>query len=228
MPYDMTVARCQCDPGCNNKPKRGEYFCEVHKRQCSRRAPLTGLEPSYDPNFYKNNPTLKDANNCYAYAVGFHEPSVSFPQPGRASGYPTWSKVKGKRCPDVMARAMGDIKDSRMSTFNKKCPSGMRKIAFIVDKKSDYHVVRQNSNGFWTHKPGSTDVTDKDALKRKIYDPSLASWKYPKSGLHYEDFCGFLCIPATRKHQLKHGGQRSTKRNTKRRTTRKRHQRERK
>lgn len=221
MPYDMSVARCQCDPACKNKPKAGSYFCAVHEKQCKRRSPLTGSEVIYDPTFYKRNPKLKETNNCYAYATTFHSTDVSFPQPGRASGYPKWVKVKGKRCPDIMARALGDIKDSRVSTFQAKCPKGMRKIAFIADEDQDYHVVRQDSNGLWSHKPGSTDVTNLDALKRKIYDPSLASWKYPKSGLHYDQFCGYMCIPATRKHNLKHGGNRKTKRNTKKRYDRK-------
>ena len=158
--------------------------------------------------------------NCYAYAVDYqHMPKtpectldscpIPFPQPGRASGYPKWSAVKGKRCPDIMARAMGDIRGSKMGTFAGKCPNGMRKIAFVADEDQDYHVVRQDSNGFWSHKPGSTDVTNKDALARKIYDPSLASWNYPTSGLNYDEFCGYLCMPATQKHRLKRGGKRS-------------------
>jgi hypothetical protein len=122
-----------------------------------------------------------------------------------------------------MARVLGDIPGSRISSFEERCPKGMRKIAFVVDENNDYHVIRQDSNGFWSHKPGSTKVTPYDALQRKIYDPSLASWLYPGSGLHYKQFCGFVLIPATQMYRLKRGGLRSTrsvKRSNKRSTLR--------
>jgi hypothetical protein len=194
-------------------------FCKDHERACPRRSPLTGYETQYRPDYHNKVKGRKDAMNCYAYAVDYqHMPktsnctlsscSIPFPQPGRASGYPKWSKVKGKRCPDIMGRALGDLKGSKMSTFTKKCPKGFRKIAFISDEDQDYHVVRQDSNGLFSHKPGSTEVTNRDALGAKIYDPALASWNYPSSGLNYDNFCGYLCLPATRKHRLKRGGAR--------------------
>jgi hypothetical protein len=200
-------------------------FCADHEKACPRRSPLTGYEPQYRPDYYNKVKGRKDATNCYAYAVGYdHLPKtpdctlescpIPFPQPGRASGYPKWSKVKGKRCPDIMARAMGDLKGSKLSTFTQQCPKGMRKVAFVADEKNDYHVLMVNSNGMWSHKPGSTEVTNVDALGAKIYDPALASWNYLQSGLNYDQFCSYLCIPATRRHRLKRGGgrRRTTKR----------------
>lgn len=65
-------------------------------------------------------------------------------------------------------------------------------------------------------------ATPYDALKRKIYDPSLASWLYPSSGLHYKQFCGFVLIPASRTYQLKRGGYKKTRsKRSKRSKTRK-------
>ena len=218
-------ARCQCDPRCNKKPAPGAHFCKDHEKHCPRRAPLSGSETLYDPAHFNKFKGIQEATNCYAYALNYdvlpshctkQSCSVPFPQPGRTSGYPKWSKVSGKRCPDVMARALGDIKGSRVSTFHARCPKGMRKIAFIADEDEDYHVIRQDSNGFWSHKPGSTKVTAVDAQKSRIYDPSLASWKYPQSGLNYDEFCGYMCVPAKKKHTLKRGGKR-------RQRTKKRH-----
>ena len=242
----MKVARCQCDPNCKNPPEgENSPFCKEHAKQCKRQSPLSGSEPDYRPELYNPFKGILDLINCYDYAANNQydergnpimpkDPKCTrescplpFVQPGKASGYPSWSKIKGKRCPDVIARVLGDIPGSRISSFEEACPKGMRKIAFVVDENNDYHVVRQDSNGFWSHKPGSTKVTPYDALKRKIYDPSLASWLYPGSGLHYKQFCGFVLIPSSQSYRLKRGGlrkhssKRSTRKHSSKRNTRK-------
>jgi hypothetical protein len=98
-----------------------------------------------------------------------------------------------------------------MATFEKRCPKKYSKIALVVDEDEDYHFYRQDSNGYWSHKPGATDVTHIDATGRPIYDPQLASRLYPGSGLHYNQFCSYLCAPKTRKLRLKRGGTRKAK-----------------
>jgi hypothetical protein len=209
-------AHCQCDPSCKNPPLENSPFCAAHIKFCPRQAPLSGYEPSFDPDKYNKKKGIKEAQNCFAYAFDHtHLPKrsdcttdscpIPFPQPGRASGYPKWSKIQGKRCPDLNARVMGDVPGSRMSAFNEKCPKGMTKIAAVTDEDEDYHFYRQDSNGYWSHKPGATDVTHLDATKRPIYDPSLAKRAYEDSGLDYDNFCGYMCIPV-KKHKLKRGG----------------------
>lgn len=209
--------RCQCLPDCPHPPLPQSPFCQAHQHSCPRIAPLSGYEPTYDPNQYNKHRGIKESHNCYTYAFNYlnlpkgkgctkESCPLPFPQPGRASGYPKWSKVKGKRCPDLLARIMGDVPDSFPTTFEQRCPANMRKIALVVDKDEDYHFFRQDKNGDWSHKPGATNVIAHDATKRRIYDPQLASRYYPQSGLHYDQFCSYLCIPATRKHRLRRGG----------------------
>lgn len=223
-------ARCQCSASCTNPPLDNSPFCATHMKFCPRQSPMTGFEPKFAPDLYNKHKGVKEALNCFAYAFDYRRlPKrctadscpVSFPQPGRASGYPKWSKVKGKRCPDLMGRLFGDVPDLKATTFEKRCPSKSSKIALVVDEDEDYHFYRQDSNGYWSHKPGATDVTHIDATGRPIYDPQLASRLYP--GLHYNQFCSYLCAPRTRKLTLKRGGKRSTiKRSTiKRSKTRK-------
>lgn len=228
MAQQQAKARCQCDPSCTRPPLPRSPFCAVHQpkkdggKGCPRQAPLSGSEPAFDPDRYNKHPGIKESHNCYAYAFGYlklpkkcslSSCPVPYPQPGRASGYPKWSKVKGKRCPDLAARMMGDVPGMRPSTFEKKCPKGMTKIAAVVAPKQDYHYLRQDSDGGWSHKPGATQVTRVDATQRPIYDPSLASRDYPSSGLNYKNFCGFWCIPASRKEiRLRRGGGRATRR----------------
>jgi len=216
--------RCQCDPTCKNPPLENSPFCAKHIRFCGRQAPLSGSEPEYDPDKYNKHKGLKEAQNCFAYALDHtHLPKtpnctkdscpIPYPQPGRASGYPKWSKIKGKRCPDLNARIMGDVYGAFRTSFTQKCPKGMTKIAAVTDEDQDYHFYRQDYrkdnrqdlNGYWSHKPGATDVTNLDATNRPIYDPALAARAYPTSGLNYKNFCGYMCIPV-RDHKLKRGG----------------------
>lgn len=223
------IPHCQCSPNCSNPPLAHSPFCKKHQK-CSRKAPLTGSEPAYDPAKYNKYPGIKESHNCYTYAFNYlHLPKTKkcnknncplpFPQPGRASGYPRWSDVKGKRCPDLIARIMGDVPGASLSTFEAKCPANKRKIALVVDEDQDYHFYRQDSNGYWSHKPGATDVIPYDATKRRIYDPELASRYYPKSNLHYDQFCSYFCIPSTTRHRLKRGGSKRAKTRTKRTRT---------
>jgi len=225
--------RCQCDKHCPFPPLDGSPFCSKHQ-DCNNISPLSGYEPDYDPDQWNKHKGIKEAHNCFAYAYRFMDMPktpkctnescpISFPQPGRASGYPKWSKVKGKRCPDIMARALGDVPGSQVTTFGARCPKEMRKVAFIADPKEDYHVLSEDKNGKWSHKPGGTDVTDVDASKRQIINPELAHFDYPDSGLNYTNFCGYICIPATKKHRLRRtGGKRNTRSiRSKKRSTRK-------
>jgi hypothetical protein len=211
-------ARCQCMASCRNPPLDNSPFCAQHIKFCPVRSPLSGSEPEFNPEKYNKYKGIKEAHNCFAYAFNYlHLPKtpkctknscpIPFPQPGRASGYPKWSKVKGKRCPDLLARLMGDVPGLKLTTFQGKCPKDYYKVAPVTDEDEDYHFYRQDSNGYWSHKPGSTDVTHIDATGRPIYNPQLASREYPDSGLNYDNFCGFICVPTTKKrHHLKRGG----------------------
>lgn len=214
--------RCQCDPSCPNPPLDNSPFCAKHSRFCPVQSKLSGYEPEFNPDLYNKYKGVKESLNCFAYAFDYrHLPktkkcsknncSLPFPQPGRASGYPKWSKVKGKRCPDLVARLFGDVPDLKLTSFEKKCPPKTSKIALVVDEDEDYHFYRQDSNGYWSHKPGATEVTHLDATNRPIYNPELASRQYLDSNLHYDQFCSYLCAPKGKKLRLKRGGKNKTK-----------------
>jgi hypothetical protein len=48
----------------------------------------------------------------------------------------------------------------------------------------------------WSHKPGSTPVTDKDADGNLIFDPLKANWNFNnKGGVNYSKNCCFFTIP---------------------------------
>jgi len=211
------VARCQCMPSCKTEAEEGSPFCKKHRTTCPRIAPVSESTPTFKPSLYNTYKGIQESHNCYAYAMGFRklpkkctkdECSASYPQPGYKTGYPQWSTVKGKRCPDILARVLGDAKGAKLSTFEEKCPSNYRKIAIVADPDQDYHLYRQDRDGYWSHKPGATKVTRLDTTNRLIYDPQLASRNNKSSHLNYNRFCSYLCIPATKKIKLKRGGTR--------------------
>ena len=48
----------------------------------------------------------------------------------------------------------------------------------------------------WSHKPGATDATDKDADGRLITNPEMANWNYSKKGgINYKHKCCYFSIP---------------------------------
>lgn len=61
--------------------------------------------------------------------------------------------------------------------------------------KSKLRFLYRNSKT-WSHKPGSTPVTDKDADGKLIFDPLKANWDFSgKGGINYSKNCCFFIIP---------------------------------
>ena len=87
--------------------------------------------------------------------------------------------------------------DVKVTRFEKQCPYNTSKIALIVDPNRDYHFVRQDSDGTWSHKPGAMDVTTLDASGRPIIRPdrALFLYKHKKDPLMYTKMCGYYCVP---------------------------------
>lgn len=229
MAKTFPVPRCQCNENCKEVPLTNSSFCKKHQK-CGALSPLTGYEPSYNPQKFNKTRRVRESHNCFAYAFDYIELpdqtkcdekkcDVPFHQPGYASGYPKWSEIRTKRCPELLARLRGDIPGLIAPVkFQEKCPSGSSKVAVIKTKKNtDYHFARQDKNGFWSHKPGGTEVTNLDASDRPIARPDLADWDYTKKGsdLNYEIFCAYMCVPKNKKLYFKRGG-RKTRRQTQR------------
>jgi hypothetical protein len=217
---------CQCDPNC----KRGATgaFCPRHKR-CTRKSPLSGWEPEYNPRLFnqRNAKDLRESHNCYAYAVGHIDLSATknapFVQPGYAAGYgPFMNKppvASRHTCSDIISRFFGDMPEIRRRvTYTDMCPAGTSKVALVVDPSADYHWYRQDSNGWWSHKPGSTNVTNRDAAGSKIWDPALAARDYKT--LDYTAFCGYFCVPRSKEPHVARIPRGGSKARTKRRAKR--------
>jgi len=218
--------QCQCLPTCQEIPIKNSPFCQKHATQCPRTSPLSDYEPAYEPERWNQTKELKETHNCFAYAFNIHDPkqveacrkdpncNTPFHQPGSASGHPKFRGTRLKTCPDMIARLLGDNPGLKMTTFETKCPAHTSKIALVVDPDEDYHFYRQDKPyGFWSHKPGGTEVTNKDASGRLIYDPALTSRNYTNnnSTLDYDTFCGYFCLARDKPLHIKIGGYRMGK-----------------
>jgi hypothetical protein len=148
--------------------------------------------------------------------------NVNFEQPGAKSHQRNAMRKENLRtCPVVKKLVTSDLGENFLpTTFCDKCPEGYSKVALVVDKGTDYHWYRQDSNGMWTHKDGSNPVKNFDAKKVKIFNPKQISRDYGDD-LNYENFCGFFCVNRMKRPNLGQGGKRKTRRSSRHlRTTR--------
>jgi len=210
--------QCQCLSTCQNKSLPGKAFCTEHMKGCSRVSPLSGWEPTYEPDKWNKKIEIRETHNCFSYSMNVNDPKqmakcrgkkkcdTPFHQPGAAAGYERFSE-KHKTCPNMVMRILGDNPTITMSRFEDKCPRGSSKIALVVDESDDYHFLRQDRGGYWSQKSGARRVTNLDADGHEIWDPQLCNLDFRKEGtLNYEHFCGYMCVPRKQALYLKVGG----------------------
>ena len=129
---------------------------------------------------------------------------LMYHQPGGTKGLSKLLRRRtGRRCAVVEKLMSADVSEIRRSTFRARCPVGTSKIAMVVDPGDDYHFMRQDKSGWWSHKDGSNKAKLYDADGLPIVNPMTASRDHrPRSYLNYEDFCGFYCVPRRKKVRL--------------------------
>lgn len=155
-------------------------------------SPLSGSELKYNPKLWNKNSQIKESHNCYTYALGKIVKGLdSKAQPGYASGY-QHIEDNDYQCKSFRERLKKDSPGSYLEKFDNACLPGFYKIFLALDPQNDYHWWRQNSNQYWSHKPGSTDVVDVDADGKKIKNPLKANRKY--NSLNYFKPCFFACV----------------------------------
>ena len=155
----------------------------------SNSQPLQRQGLPYEPDKWNSNLDIMVRTNCYAYAMNFQKNPVtgkSFPkrgeggfalQPGDLFGY----KLKDLQPSTIEFLVSLDcIKINytfKETTFEKSVKKGNWKIALVI-RSDDYHWYRQNKDGSWSHKQGSTPVKDTDDAGNKIFDPREAKSSY--------------------------------------------------
>jgi hypothetical protein len=162
------------------------------KDYLSEFSPLSGSEIDYNPSLWNDINSIKKTHNCYTYALGKIVKNLkNKAQPGYSSGYNHISN-RNFNCESFKERLKKDSPGTYLEKFDNKCLPGFYKIFLAIDPKNDYHWWRQNSDKYWSHKPGSTNVTNLDASNELIKNPVLSNRKF-KHRNYYEP-CFFACI----------------------------------
>jgi len=155
-------------------------------------SPISNSELDYNPDLYNKNTSIRESHNCYTYALGKIVPGLdSKAQPGYASGFDHIADSE-YNCKAFRKRLKKDAPGSYLEKFDNSCIPGFYKVFMALDPKNDYHWWQQNSDLFWSHKPGSTDVTNVDASGNRIKNPLLANRDY--GSINYYKPCFFACI----------------------------------
>lgn len=156
-------------------------------------SPKSGSELKYNPKLWNDKNSIRTTHNCYTYALGkIRSRLESKAQPGYASGFKHIDDDKDYNCESFYERLKKDVPGSYIEVFDKACIPGFYKIFLALDPGNDYHWWRMNSDGYWSHKPGSTEVTDIDASGKKIKNPLIANRSY--TNLNYHKPCFFACV----------------------------------
>lgn len=159
-------------------------------------SPLSGSELPYEPDKW-NVPKHKNNNNCYSYATStLVSKREGKPQPGYFSHHAPISENEYKDCKNFYRRIKKDIPLAYAEKFTKPCKKGFYKAFMAIDNKDgdkDYHFWRQDNTGYWSHKPGTTEVVNVDSDGKVIINPLLANRKYKY--YNYKKPCFFFCTP---------------------------------
>lgn len=142
--------------------------------------------PIYEPHRWNDGYVIQFSTNCYAYAC--NDPDrhrfLAKPQPGQLAGLPVGqmehSAVRFHVMADDALRVkklipLIRLRDDPIPDNVVNVP-GYYLIALVTAPGLDYHWVRQDANGMWSHKPGWSRATNLDSLGRPIYDPRDAAF----------------------------------------------------
>ena len=155
-------------------------------------SPISGSELEYNPDLWNKDEKIRSSHNCYTYALGKIVPGLdSKAQPGYASGY-KHVNMDEFDCKSFKQRLKKDAPGSYVEKFDNSCIPGFYKVFLALDPQNDYHWWRHNKDQYWSHKPGSSDVTDLDADGKKIKNPLVSNRNFKHR--NYYKPCFFACI----------------------------------
>jgi hypothetical protein len=137
--------------------------------------------PLYEPAWWNDGGQRQHNNNCYNYACNYR--TDTFAQPGKAAG----AMYTALTCASVLPAAVKDDLEDRPGA-NNKCPEEGHLVALVIAPNIDFHWYRKGRNGYWSHKPGSTQATNVDNSGNLIKDPRTAN-----RGI-YTAFCTFMVV----------------------------------
>lgn len=148
--------------------------------------------PIYNPNLYVGD--KKNTHNCYDYAMNNSNIQSEKTHPGYTKLGNDLEGSNVRTCEQMEERLKMDHPELQKILLYKECPPGKYKIGMMIDPNDDYHFIRQDRNGQWSHKPGSSNVRNTDFSNSLLIDPSKADFNYKEESLNYTKKCGYYCI----------------------------------
>src|SRR5207249_2306841 len=111
-------------------------------------------------------------NNCYAYAFRNLDLNRNHkPQPGELAGEAVIPKSE-YTCERIFNNVIKDHPGTFVWNRDTPCPCGYFKGHLVLSPNPpDYHFLREDSNGFWSHKLGEGAATQYDATGQLITNP---------------------------------------------------------
>lgn len=158
--------------------------------------PTGGYEAVYNPDYWNSGENVIRAN-CYAYALELlYYPNKrlnpgELPPSGTKYDALTESSIFNAVQRDIPYT--GDLAGIRRAGRNDVPGKNQYKVALAIAPGYDYHWYVQNSNGYWSHKRGFTNVSCVDASGNRIVDPFTCNRNYGEA-LNYSSFCGYYII----------------------------------
>jgi hypothetical protein len=207
--------------------KEAQHNVQLYVEACGDTEANLRWWPMWNEPFWDNQDYSK-VNNCLAYSL-LDRDNIYYrhgkPQPGDRGGCalkpPEDSKPK-MRChnltdddyrnhPDEIVRRLRNDYNSVDHELIFPEEEGMDpttppphyyKAALLIAKTNgmyDYHFARMDSNGFWSHKPGATPVSNVDASGNLITDAKTADWYYDSENqgdAYNYDFYRYIFVSA--------------------------------
>mmetsp|Transcript_23654 Transcript_23654/g.55766 ORF Transcript_23654/g.55766 Transcript_23654/m.55766 type:complete len:303 (-) Transcript_23654:47-955(-) len=140
--------------------------------------------PTYNPSVDDHGCFVshQSQNNCYNYGTDIS--TDTFAQPGRGSGH----KWKANTCDAIRAAAESDGLQWQGTELPKGPPETGHFVALFIWPDTNFHWVRMDKTGFWSHKPGGTPVRNTDNNGQQIRDPSKSDFS------PWSQFCGYMHV----------------------------------
>jgi len=140
--------------------------------------------PHYQPDVWDNRYVCA-ATNCYAYAA--NDPYGHFmggeQVPGLAAGARMGAVTPGECVRCAEADGMVFIGDAPVAR------PGHYLVALRICPGVDFHFIRQDADGLWSHKNGTGGIDRMDDCGRAITNPETASFEI------CSEFVGYFHVP---------------------------------
>lgn len=141
---------------------------------------LSCVQPACPPGRLCGKLGVQEINGCYNYAVNDRQepgqPLLIKTAPGDYSGGPTYRlPTIGLTCANLKSLVSRDFPSAGawLGSPEAPCPCGTYQVALVLDEGStrqgrDFHLLRRDASGRWSHKLGSGPATSVDAAGEPI------------------------------------------------------------